>query len=155
MSDVHETSDQRDDKADDLATERVGKAGALAKDLRHFKWETRGLYVIAIICVAATLVLYPRVSKVVDQIQTERERNTLEFCNRESRQNAAIRHFVTESIPAKRMTPEIRAYLDGKKFSKAQIAASEALSYLERLRTTFPDRDCKAEVRRHVKGTRP
>lgn len=78
-----------------------------------------------------------RLAEVVRQIQVERRRNTLLSCQSEKRQNRAIRTFVTNTIPPdRRRDPDVLAFL-----------ASAA--------RTFPDRDCKAEVRDRVQGAAP
>jgi hypothetical protein len=133
MSSSPDTPERRDEKAHVLADEQLVKA----KDLRRFKWETRGLYLLAVGLVVLVAMFGERVGDVVSQIQSERERNTLTACIRANEQNAAIVGFVRSTVPPGRR---------GEAIVKA---------YLDRAARTFPQRNCAQEVRERVKGSSP
>jgi hypothetical protein len=148
------------DPTPDTPLDRDHKAEALATDLRRFKWFTYALYAVACGLAILAALLYGRVDNAVDQIQTERARNTLSSCQTANRQSAAIRSFVRGTIPKARMeTPSVRLYVrlskQGKPIPADLVARSEIVMFLNRAATTFPDRDCERELAQKVKGAEP
>lgn len=92
------------------------------------------LFMITVIVVLGLLFGYQGNNNRLDDIQAERQRNTLGACEATNRQNQAIVAFVTASIPkGRRDDPDIVAYLD-------------------RARVSFPVQDCELVVKRLVQN---
>ncbi len=133
---------QRDDVArqarEDLAAHLDADRRVLAKELAdeytaRFRQLVRGLFIVAAFCAFGIYTNHrqaQRVTDVVDRIQVERARNTLDSCKRTNDTNAAIVSFIQSSdlIPA--------ALLPG-------------------ARSRFPQENCQAYTASRVSGARP
>lgn len=94
------------------------------------------IFVLMAVGAAGFTVQQWRLNDVVNQIQTERARNTLTACRNSNVQNAAIVGFISASIPpARRSDPLV-------------------IAYLKRAAQTFPQTNCRAEVRKRVPSAR-
>lgn len=97
------------------------------------------LAIFAVLAVGALLFTRQqwRLNDVVDQIQSERIRNTRSTCEATDSQNAAIRGFIVANVPRNRIhDPLVHAYIT-------------------RSKTVFPDLNCDEKVKATIKGDRP
>jgi hypothetical protein len=53
---THDSPQERDDKADDLAEERAVRAATLAVQLTRFRWEVRFYYLIVLLVVVTDIL---------------------------------------------------------------------------------------------------